>query len=147
MTSLGRFLRATSLDELPELFNVLWGEMSLVGPRPLLTRYQPWYRANEMKRFDVRPGITGWAQINGRNALSWDERFQRDVQYVETCGLVLDLKVLFFTVGKVLRRENVQVDTSLTVRSLDDERREKLGSALRAPAKQRVFVNEGIRFQ
>jgi lipopolysaccharide/colanic/teichoic acid biosynthesis glycosyltransferase len=127
MTRLGRFLRATSLDELPELFNVLWGDMSLVGPRPLLTRYQPWYRANELKRFDVRPGITGWAQINGRNSLNWDERFQRDVRYVENCNLVLDLKILVFTVGKVLRRENVQVDTSLTLPSLDDERREKLG--------------------
>ena len=127
MTRLGRFLRATSLDELPEFFNVLWGDMSLVGPRPLLTRYQPWYRANELKRFDVRPGITGWAQINGRNSLSWDERFQRDVRYVENCNLVLDLKILVFTVGKVLRRENVQVDTSLTLPSLDDERREKPG--------------------
>jgi lipopolysaccharide/colanic/teichoic acid biosynthesis glycosyltransferase len=127
MTRLGRFLRATSLDELPELLNVLRGDMSLVGPRPLLTRYQPWYTANELKRFDVLPGITGWAQVNGRNALSWDRRFQLDLEYVENLGLGLDLKVLSFTVGQVLRRENVQVDTTLTVRSLDDERREKLG--------------------
>src|ERR1700682_6076579 len=136
MTRLGRFLRASSLDELPELFNVLWGDMSLVGPRPLLTRYQPWYRANELKRFDVRPGITGWAQINGRNSLGWDERFQRDVLYVENCNLVFDLKILVFTVGKVLRRENVQVDTSLTLQSLDDERGEKLGG-LGSPAEER----------
>src|SRR5580704_17051603 len=81
ITGLGRFLRSTSLDELPELFNVLKGEMSLVGPRPLLPRYQPWYTASELKRFDVLPGITGWAQINGRNALGWDERFRHDVQY------------------------------------------------------------------
>jgi len=126
MTGLGRFLRATSLDELPELLNVLRGEMSLVGPRPLLTRYQPWYTADELKRFDVLPGITGWAQINGRNALGWDERFRHDVQYVENCSFQFDLKILFFTVGKVLRREDVQVDTDLTLQSLDDQRRERL---------------------
>lgn len=125
MTRLGRLLRATSLDELPELFNVLRGEMSLVGPRPLLPRYQPWYSAIERKRFDVLPGITGWAQINGRNALGWDARFQHDVHYAANLSLGFDLKVLFLTVGKVLRRENVQVDTNLTLRSLDDERREK----------------------
>jgi lipopolysaccharide/colanic/teichoic acid biosynthesis glycosyltransferase len=126
ITRFGRFLRATSLDELPELFNVLRGEMSLVGPRPLLTRYQPWYDRFERKRFDVLPGITGWAQINGRNALDWNGRFRHDVEYVENCTLAFDLKILFCTVGKVLRRENVQEDTSLTLRSLDDERREKL---------------------
>jgi lipopolysaccharide/colanic/teichoic acid biosynthesis glycosyltransferase len=126
LTRLGRFLRATSLDELPELINVLRGEMSLVGPRPLLPQYGPWYTANEARRFDVLPGITGWAQINGRNALSWDERFQYDVHYVENRGLFFDLKILFFTLGKVLWRENVQVDTSLTVSSLDEERSAKL---------------------
>ncbi len=123
LTPLGRFLRATSLDELPGLFNVLQGEMSLVGPRPLLTRYQPWYTEEELQRFDVLPGITGWAQINGRNSLSWDERFRLDVEYVKNCSLFLDLKILFLTVGKVLRRDDVHVDTSLTVRSLDEERR------------------------
>lgn len=139
ITRLGRFLRATSLDELPELFNVLRGDMSLVGPRPLLARYQPWYAANELKRFDVLPGITGWAQINGRNSLSWDKRFQHDVQYVECCSLLFDLKILAITVGKVLLREHVQVDTSLTLQSLDDERREKPGGHCSAPAiKQEV---------
>ena len=102
LTRLGSFLRATSLDELPELINVLRGEMSLVGPRPLLPQYGPWYTATEAKRFDVLPGITGWAQINGRNALSWDERFEYDVQYVENCGLLFDLKILVLTLGKVL---------------------------------------------
>jgi lipopolysaccharide/colanic/teichoic acid biosynthesis glycosyltransferase len=125
LTRLGRFLRATSLDELPGLINVLRGEMSLVGPRPLLPQYGPWYTANELKRFDVLPGITGWAQINGRNALSWDERFQYDVEYADNCSLVFDLKILFLTLGKVVCREHVQVDTSLTVSSMDEERREK----------------------
>jgi lipopolysaccharide/colanic/teichoic acid biosynthesis glycosyltransferase len=123
LTRLGRFLRSASLDELPELFNVLRGEMSLVGPRPLLTRYEPWYTDEELRRFDVRPGITGWAQINGRNALSWTGRFQYDTHYVRNCSLLLDLKILFRTVGKVLSRENVYVDTTLTVTSLDEERR------------------------
>lgn len=128
LTRLGRFLRASSLDELPELFNVLRGEMSLVGPRPLLPRYQPWYTPQERKRFEVLPGITGWAQVSGRNALSWDARFQCDIQYVEKCSLALDLQLLLRTVGKVLRRENVQVDTSATLRSLDDERRALRGN-------------------
>jgi len=125
LSRLGRFLRSTSLDELPELLNVLRGEMSLVGPRPLLTRYQPWYTPEEMQRFSVLPGITGLAQINGRNSLNWEERFQYDVQYAQNYSLLLDLKILFNTVGKVLRREDVHVDTSLTLRSLDEERRAK----------------------
>jgi lipopolysaccharide/colanic/teichoic acid biosynthesis glycosyltransferase len=126
MTRLGRFLRASSLDELPELWNVLKGEMSLVGPRPLYTRYGQWYTTEELRRFDVRPGITGWAQINGRNSLGWDQRFRYDVNYVENCCFMLDFKVLFFTVGIVLRGDNVHVDTSLTEQALDDERRASL---------------------
>ncbi|MEO8099675.1 MAG: sugar transferase [Acidobacteriota bacterium] len=128
ITSLGRILRATSLDELPGLFNVLRGDMSLVGPRPLLTRYGPWYAADELSRFDVLPGITGWAQINGRNALGWDDRFQYDVYYAQHVCLSLDLKILFLTVGKVLRRDDVHVDSTLIVPALDDERRQKWGS-------------------
>lgn len=123
MTRLGRLLRATSLDELPELFNVLKGEMSLVGPRPLLTRYQPWYTAEESRRFDVRPGITGLAQISGRNSLGWEDRFRHDVDYVENCTLVLDLKILSLTIGKVLRREHIDENISLTGNSLDEQRR------------------------
>jgi hypothetical protein len=134
LTRLGRLLRATSLDELPELFNVLHGQMSLVGPRPLLPRYDAWYRPEELARFDELPGITGWAQINGRNALSWDQRFEHDVLYVREYSLWFDLKILLFTVVKVLRRENVHVDTDLTLRSLDDERRDKLASQANGPS-------------
>jgi lipopolysaccharide/colanic/teichoic acid biosynthesis glycosyltransferase len=122
LTRLGRFLRRTSLDELPELFNVLRGEMSLVGPRPLIPRYLPCYTQRERKRFDVLPGITGWAQINGRNDLSWDGRLECDAWYAERCSLWLDFKILCITVVKVLRRDNVQPDPSLTFRSLDEVR-------------------------
>ena len=123
LTRFGRFLRQTSIDELPELVNVLQGHMSLVGPRPLVARYASSYRAEELQRFEVLPGITGWAQVNGRNDLSWDQRFACDVWYVGAYGLALDLKILFMTVWKVLRRESVHVDTSVTMQSLDVERR------------------------
>lgn len=122
LTSLGRFLRASSLDELPGLLNVLTGEMSLVGPRPLVTKYLPYYAEDEMRRFMVRPGITGWAQINGRNDLPWDARLACDVWYVEHCSLQLDLRILWRTVGKVLRRSNVQVDTAVNEPDLSVER-------------------------
>jgi lipopolysaccharide/colanic/teichoic acid biosynthesis glycosyltransferase len=122
LTALGCFLRATSLDELPELFNVLKGEMSLVGPRPLFTKYLPYYSKQEMSRFTVRPGITGWAQINGRNDLAWDQRLACDVWYVEHCSLWLDLRILWSTVFKVLRRANVQLDTSVIEGDLSVER-------------------------
>ncbi len=107
LTTFGRFLRASSLDELPELWNVIRGEMSLVGPRPLLTRYLPLYTAEQSRRHDVLPGVTGWAQINGRNALSWPEKFSYDVEYVDQVSLILDLKILAMTVGKVIRRDGV----------------------------------------
>ncbi len=122
LTRLGRFLRGTSLDELPELLNVLRGDMSLVGPRPLLPRYLPYYSPREVRRFERLPGITGWAQINGRNSLGWDERLAHDVCYVESCSLGLDLRILVITVWKVLRRADVHVDTTLVLRSLDEER-------------------------
>jgi lipopolysaccharide/colanic/teichoic acid biosynthesis glycosyltransferase len=131
ITRLGRFLRATSLDELPELWNVLRGEMSLVGPRPLYTRYEQWYTTEELRRFDIRPGITGWAQISGRNSLCWDERFRHDLYYVDHCSLKLDVQVLMLTVGKVLRRENVHVEAGVTVPALDDERSELSGAGSR----------------
>lgn len=108
ITRLGRFMRATSLDELPTLWNVLRGDMSLVGPRPLLMRYLPRYTAEQSRRHDVIPGVTGWAQINGRNALSWDEKFALDVWYVDHWSLGLDLKILALTAGKVLGRDGVQ---------------------------------------
>lgn len=101
LTSLGKFLRRTSLDELPQLFNVLRGEMSLVGPRPLLMEYLPLYSAEQMRRHDVRPGITGWAQVCGRNALSWEDKFALDIWYVDHHSFWLDMKILAMTVGKV----------------------------------------------
>ncbi len=107
MTKFGRFLRSSSLDELPELFNVLKGDMSLVGPRPLLMEYLPLYNEFQKKRMDVKPGITGWAQINGRNALSWDEKFKLDVWYVENRSFLLDIKVLWKTFQKVYQREGI----------------------------------------
>ena len=107
MTPLGRFLRSTSLDELPELINVLRGEMSLVGPRPLLIEYLPLYNTEQARRHEVRPGITGWAQVNGRNALSWEEKFKLDVWYVDNQSLWLDMKIIFLTVWKVVRRDGI----------------------------------------
>ncbi len=107
LTPFGKFLRATSLDELPELWNVLMGEMSLVGPRPLLPQYLPRYSARQARRHEVRPGITGWAQIHGRNATTWEERLELDVWYVENQNFWLDCKILFWTVVKVFRREGI----------------------------------------
>jgi len=107
LTPFGSWLRQTSLDELPELWNVLCGDMSLVGPRPLLMEYLPLYSEFERRRHEVRPGITGWAQVNGRNSISWAEKFQLDVWYVDNQSLLLDLKILFLTVKKVLWREGI----------------------------------------
>jgi lipopolysaccharide/colanic/teichoic acid biosynthesis glycosyltransferase len=107
LTSFGRFLRSTSLDELPELWNVLKGEMSLVGPRPLLTSYLALYSPRQGRRHEVRPGITGWAQVNGRNAISWEEKFEFDVWYVDNQSLWLDFKILLLTLKKVLVREGI----------------------------------------
>ncbi len=131
LTPFGKLLRRTSLDELPELVNVLRGEMSLVGPRPLLMRYLPYFTPEERLRFEVRPGITGWAQVKGRNDLPWDERFVLDVWYVQHLSLALDLKILALTIFKVLRRENVQDVPSLTVPDLDELRRDQCGPASR----------------
>jgi lipopolysaccharide/colanic/teichoic acid biosynthesis glycosyltransferase len=125
LTRFGRFLRGSSLDELPELWNVLIGEMSLVGPRPLLPQYDAYYTEEEARRFDYLPGITGWAQINGRNDLGWDKRLKYDVRYADDCSLWFDLKILCLTVFKVLRRDAVQVDPGLAVGLLDVERRQQ----------------------
>ncbi|MGI6790910.1 MAG: sugar transferase [Aminivibrio sp.] len=103
----GKFLRSTSLDELPELINVLKGDMSLVGPRPLLVQYLPRYSTFQARRHEVRPGITGWAQVNGRNALSWEEKFSLDVWYVDNASFSLDLKILWMTVEKIIKREGI----------------------------------------
>jgi lipopolysaccharide/colanic/teichoic acid biosynthesis glycosyltransferase len=115
LTALGRFLRASSLDELPELWNVLKGEMSLVGPRPLLMAYLPLYSPEQARRHEVKPGITGWAQVNGRNALSWEEKFKLDVWYVDHRSLWLDFKILWLTVRKVLVREGISAQGDATM--------------------------------
>lgn len=107
LTAFGRFLRSTSLDELPELWNVLKGEMSLVGPRPLLMEYLPLYSAEQARRHEARPGITGWAQVNGRNAISWEDKFRLDVWYVDNQSFWLDVRILWMTVRKVLVREGI----------------------------------------
>lgn len=107
LTSFGNFLRSTSLDELPELWNVLKGDMSLVGPRPLLVEYLSLYNAEQARRHEVRPGVTGWAQVNGRNAISWQEKFKYDVWYVDNWSFFLDIKILWLTVRKVLIREGI----------------------------------------
>lgn len=115
LTRYGRFLRSTSLDELPALWNVLTGEMSLVGPRPLLMEYIPLYTPEQNRRHDVRPGITGWAQINGRNAISWEEKFNADVWYVENRSFWLDMKILFLTLQKVLKRDGISSQGEVTM--------------------------------
>jgi len=115
ITWLGRFMRATSIDELPQLWNVLKGEMSLVGPRPLLPEYVPRYSAFQRRRLDVKPGLTGWAQVNGRNVLSWEQRFQLDVWYVDHGSIRLDLLILLMTVWKVLRGEGLQHSRDVTM--------------------------------
>jgi len=115
LTPFGRFLRASSMDELPELWNVLKGEMSLVGPRPLLVEYLPLYSAQQARRHEVRPGITGWAQVNGRNALSWEEKFKLDVWYVDNRTLWLDIKILWLTVRKVLVRDGISAAGEATM--------------------------------
>ena len=115
LTRLGRLLRATSLDELPELLNVLKGDMSLVGPRPLLMEYLPRYTPEQARRHEVRPGITGWAQVNGRNALTWEQKFALDVWYVDHCSLWLDLRILGITLLKIVKREGIAAEGHVTM--------------------------------
>jgi lipopolysaccharide/colanic/teichoic acid biosynthesis glycosyltransferase len=115
LTRLGRFLRSTSLDELPTLWNVLRGDMSLVGPRPLLPEYLPLYTDHQMRRHEVKPGITGWAQVNGRNAISWEEKFELDVWYVDHRSFLLDLKILWMTVWQVVARRDIAAEGHATM--------------------------------
>ena len=115
LTRFGRILRSTSLDELPELLNILRGDMSIVGPRPLLVKYLPLYNEEQRHRHDVRPGLTGWAQANGRNAISWEEKFKLDVWYVQHIGFGVDVKVIFMTVKKVFCRDGISSETSVTM--------------------------------
>ena len=115
LTSFGKFLRASSLDELPEFFNILKGDMAVVGPRPLLVRYLPLYNEHQARRHEVRPGFTGYAQVHGRNAISWEEKFDLDVEYVDHITFLGDWKIIFQTVGAVLKREGISSDTSATM--------------------------------
>ncbi|WP_322551818.1 sugar transferase [Priestia megaterium] len=115
LTKFGKFLRSTSLDELPELFNILKGDMSLVGPRPLLVQYLPLYNGYQKRRHEVRPGLSGLAQVNGRNAISWEEKFNLDVKYVENVSFLSDIKIIFLTIKKVFVREGINSETAATV--------------------------------
>ena len=115
LTKVGKFVRSTSIDELPQLINVLKGDMYFIGPRPLLPQYLPLYNKEQARRHEVRPGITGWAQVNGRNAISWVRKFELDVWYVDHCSFFLDLKIFFLTIKKVFVREGISSDTAVTM--------------------------------
>ena len=119
LTKVGRFVRSTSIDELPQLINVLKGDMALIGPRPLLVQYLPLYNKEQMRRHDVRPGISGWAQCHGRNKISWTEKFKLDVWYVDHISLMTDLKVILITIKKVLFREDINSDNDATMEDFD----------------------------
>ena len=119
LTKVGRFVRSTSIDELPQLLNVLKGDMALIGPRPLLPRYLALYTREQARRHEVRPGITGWAQVNGRNAISWTKKFEYDVWYVDHCSFMLDLKIVFMTIKKILIREGISQDGQATIESFN----------------------------
>ena len=125
LNKFGKILRKTSIDELPELFCILCGKMSIVGPRPLLIEYLPYYTEEEHHRHDVRPGLTGWAQVNGRNSLKWDERFKKDLEYVNKVSLLFDIKIILLTVKKVLFKEGIQMGEELQFERLDVERKEQ----------------------
>ncbi|MFZ5992728.1 MAG: sugar transferase [Deinococcota bacterium] len=127
LTRFGQFLRSTSLDELPELWNVIKGEMSLVGPRPLLMKYLELYTPEQARRHEVKPGITGWAQVNGRNALTWEEKFKLDVWYVDNWNLALDLKIIWLTLLKVLRRDDISAEGYATMPEFLGQRGEQHG--------------------
>jgi undecaprenyl phosphate N,N'-diacetylbacillosamine 1-phosphate transferase len=119
LTKIGKFVRSTSIDELPQLINVLKGDMSLIGPRPLLPQYLSLYNSEQARRHEVRPGITGWAQVNGRNAISWTRKFELDVWYVDHCSFSLDLKIIFLTIKKVFVREGISSDTCSTMEAFN----------------------------
>ena len=124
LVGIGKFIRSTSLDELPQLFNVLKGEMSFVGPRPLLEEYLPLYNAKQKRRHDVKPGITGWAQVNGRNAISWEQKFDYDVWYVDNQSFWLDIKILWLTFLKVVKRSDISSSTSSTMEKFTGSKNE-----------------------
>ncbi|MGJ0329322.1 undecaprenyl phosphate N,N'-diacetylbacillosamine 1-phosphate transferase [Aliarcobacter cryaerophilus] len=124
LVGIGKFIRSTSLDELPQLFNVLKGEMSFVGPRPLLKEYLPLYNEKQKRRHDVKPGITGWAQVNGRNAISWEQKFDYDVWYVDNQSFLLDIKILWLTFLKVVKRSDISSSTSSTMEKFTGSKNE-----------------------
>ena len=124
LVGIGKFIRSTSLDELPQLFNVLKGEMSFVGPRPLLEEYLPLYNEKQKRRHDVKPGITGWAQVNGRNAISWEQKFDYDVWYVDNQSFWLDIKILWLTFLKVVKRSDISSSTSVTMEKFTGSKNE-----------------------
>lgn len=126
LNSYGKFLRSTSLDELPELFNILKGDMAVIGPRPLLVEYLPYYTEKERHRHDVRPGLSGWAQINGRNSVNWNRRFELDVEYVESISLLMDVKIILKTLKKVFVRENIAEDTNKVEGNFAEIRRNQI---------------------
>lgn len=126
LTKVGRFVRSTSIDELPQLINVLKGDMALIGPRPLLVQYLPYYTEREQLRHTVRPGISGWAQVHGRNTVNWDERLEYDAYYAEHLTFMLDLQIIFMTIKSVLQRKDISVDSTLIESYLDEERQGKI---------------------
>lgn len=121
----GKVLRSTSLDEIPEFFNILKGDMSLVGPRPLLVQYLERYNERQARRHEVRPGITGWAQVNGRNAISWEQKFEYDVEYVEKCSFLLDIKIIFMTIKKIFIREGISQEGNVTMEEFKGRNKQK----------------------
>lgn len=123
LTKFGRFLRSTSLDELPEAFNILKGDMGIIGPRPLLVEYLPFYTKDELCRHDVRPGLSGWAQVNGRNATPWEQRLQMDIEYVNKITFFFDLKIIFMTIYKTIKRSDILVGKEIPAGRLDDARK------------------------
>lgn len=128
LTRIGKFLRSTSLDELPELFNILKGDMSFVGPRPLLVEYLPLYNEDQKRRHEVRPGLSGWAQVNGRNSISWEEKFKFDVEYVEKVSFLFDIIILLLTIKKVFLREGINSDTTATMEPFRGTTKGSVGS-------------------
>lgn len=121
MTKLGKLLRKTSIDELPQLFNIIKGDMSFIGPRPLLVRYLPYYTKQQRRRHEVKPGISGWAQVNGRNAISWEQKFKLDVWYVDNISFKLDLKIFFMTIAKIFKHEGINNSKEITMTYFDEE--------------------------
>ena len=130
LNAYGKFLRSTSLDELPELFNILKGDMAVIGPRPLLVEYLPYYTDKEHHRHDIRPGLSGWAQVNGRNSVNWDRRFELDVEYVENISLLTDIKIILKTLKKVFIRENIAEDTNKVEGNFAEIRRNQIQKGL-----------------